>query len=409
MRRLSLLALCVGFLAVDLAGSAGADPLIAGCCDSITSEPSYLDLVWDEYGWPPDADPYVHNLGVDASWSIEGLKRLETYLATKDPDAVILLSGTPDTFFDKPEGGNWGPGEGYIESVTVGHIEHMVDATVLDGGEPIIVAPPPVLDDCTRNVVVTCAEIDARFEGLSVALDNLAYLTFNDEVAFVDLWTFFNEHPDISSLYNPDHVHPNHAVGDPYILDALQPALADIFCGNGSPNPGEECDDGNNLSGDGCSATCVIEECADGLDNDADGLIDHPDDPGCADASDLSERSPLLVCDDGADNDGDELIDFPSDPGCEDPLDGSESSPTPAGDIPMCKSKRGKEMTVLVPPTRVPSLLAKGLAVGECPAAANGVVMCKSKRGKLKSMLVPHSKVQRSLDKGLTLGVCRAL
>ena len=34
--------------------------------------------------------------------------------------------------------------------------------------------------------------------------------------------------------------------------------------------------------------------------------------------------------------------------------------------------------------------------------------MCRSKRGKLKSVLVPDSKVQRSLDKGLTLGVCRA-
>jgi hypothetical protein len=34
--------------------------------------------------------------------------------------------------------------------------------------------------------------------------------------------------------------------------------------------------------------------------------------------------------------------------------------------------------------------------------------MCKSKRGKMTSVIVPHGKVQRSLDKGLTLGVCRA-
>jgi hypothetical protein len=52
--------------------------------------------------------------------------------------------------------------------------------------------------------------------------------------------------------------------------------------------------------------------------------------------------------------------------------------------------------------------LDKGLTMGECPDAMNGVVMCKSKRGKMKSMVVPQSKVQRSLDKGLTLGVCRA-
>jgi hypothetical protein len=57
-------------------------------------------------------------------------------------------------------------------------------------------------------------------------------------------------------------------------------------------------------------------ECEDGIDNDGDGLTDHPDDPGCDEASDMSEKSPLLACDDGADNDGDALVDHPEDPGC---------------------------------------------------------------------------------------------
>jgi cysteine-rich repeat protein len=30
-------------------------------------------------------------------------------------------------------------------------------------------------------------------------------------------------------------------------------------CGNGSYDPSEACDDGNRLSGDGCSATCQLE------------------------------------------------------------------------------------------------------------------------------------------------------
>ncbi|UCE71453.1 MAG: hypothetical protein JSU99_09210, partial [Nitrospiraceae bacterium] len=35
-------------------------------------------------------------------------------------------------------------------------------------------------------------------------------------------------------------------------------------CGNGSLDPGEECDDGNTFDGDGCSANCTLEpECAD--------------------------------------------------------------------------------------------------------------------------------------------------
>jgi cysteine-rich repeat protein len=32
-------------------------------------------------------------------------------------------------------------------------------------------------------------------------------------------------------------------------------------CGNGTLEPGETCDDGNQTNGDGCSSTCAIEPC----------------------------------------------------------------------------------------------------------------------------------------------------
>jgi len=41
------------------------------------------------------------------------------------------------------------------------------------------------------------------------------------------------------------------------------------FCGDGILDPGEECDDGNNVDGDSCSAVCVVEFCGDGTVNDA--------------------------------------------------------------------------------------------------------------------------------------------
>jgi hypothetical protein len=65
--------------------------------------------------------------------------------------------------------------------------------------------------------------------------------------------------------------------------------------------------------------------CDDGIEDDGDGLVDFPNDPGCASAADLDERSPLLVCDDGADNDADGLTDYPADPGCSDPAGSLEN------------------------------------------------------------------------------------
>jgi cysteine-rich repeat protein len=39
------------------------------------------------------------------------------------------------------------------------------------------------------------------------------------------------------------------------------PDPCDLGCGSGVVEPGEECDDGNLVDGDGCSATCTIEPC----------------------------------------------------------------------------------------------------------------------------------------------------
>ncbi|MFO0690076.1 MAG: hypothetical protein U0900_15370 [Myxococcota bacterium] len=70
------------------------------------------------------------------------------------------------------------------------------------------------------------------------------------------------------------------------------------------------------------SAIAAIESdllrplCSDGIDNDKDGTIDAPGDPGCVDGSDMSERGALAQCDNGLDDDGDGTVDFPNDSGC---------------------------------------------------------------------------------------------
>lgn len=62
--------------------------------------------------------------------------------------------------------------------------------------------------------------------------------------------------------------------------------------------------------------------CSDGLDNDSDGLIDYPNDPGCPNATWYSESR---ECSDTFDNDSDTFIDV-NDPQCHGPLDFSEST-----------------------------------------------------------------------------------
>jgi len=80
----------------------------------------------------------------------------------------------------------------------------------------------------------------------------------------------------------------------------------------------------------GCRAASTnIEnpECNDGISNDADGLIDFPNDPGCHSRSDFLEEDTFVIqCDDGIDNDGDGAIDWPNDGGCYNFSDNSEDS-----------------------------------------------------------------------------------
>ena len=85
--------------------------------------------------------------------------------------------------------------------------------------------------------------------------------------------------------------------------------------------------------------------CADGGDNDGDGLADWPADPGCSSAADGDEfNAPPAQCADGRDNDDDGLVDL-TDPGCDGPADGDETNPRrPAAT--KCKVPRLKGKTL---------------------------------------------------------------
>ena len=69
------------------------------------------------------------------------------------------------------------------------------------------------------------------------------------------------------------------------------------------------------------SRTCTAAQCLDGVDNNSNGRIDFPNDPGCTSGDDNAEDSvcpgpSCPQCADGADNDGDGRTDFPNDTAC---------------------------------------------------------------------------------------------
>lgn len=77
----------------------------------------------------------------------------------------------------------------------------------------------------------------------------------------------------------------------------------------------------------------VLPQCSNGLDDDGDGQVDYPADPGCSSPTDTSESpdpAPQFQCSNGLDDDGDGRIDYPADPGCTSPTDDSESPNPPA-------------------------------------------------------------------------------
>jgi uncharacterized protein YkwD len=70
--------------------------------------------------------------------------------------------------------------------------------------------------------------------------------------------------------------------------------------------------------------------CSNGKDDDGDGKVDYPADPGCSSTTDNDEYNappapaPTYACSNGRDDDGDGKVDYPADPGCTSPTDNNE-------------------------------------------------------------------------------------
>lgn len=102
---------------------------------------------------------------------------------------------------------------------------------------------------------------------------------------------------------------------------------------------GNPCDTGDNGGGGGGGNH--PPQCSDERDNDKDGKIDFPNDPGCASPQDDDETDGGTPpqCSDGKDNDGDGRIDYPDDPGCDSRADDDERN----SDKPECSDGRDND------------------------------------------------------------------
>lgn len=133
------------------------------------------------------------------------------------------------------------------------------------------------------------------------------------------------------------------------------PDLGDGLLGPGSVqvHAAEEACRGSNLN-------LPLPPCGDGLENDGDGAVDFPGDPGCDSPLDPSE---LPECSDGLDNDQDGPADHPHDPGCDGPDDPSE---TPCGpDHPLQCGGAGAGASAPCVGSPLPPHLAEARWVGE--------------------------------------------
>jgi hypothetical protein len=101
--------------------------------------------------------------------------------------------------------------------------------------------------------------------------------------------------------------------------------------------------------------------CDNGVDDDGDGLLDHPVDPGCSSPFDESELS-VVQCDDGRDDDGDGAIDWrgddTGDPDCRGIGDRSELPSLPPG------CGLGPELALLLPALVAAAAVAPQLRLG---------------------------------------------
>ena len=158
-----------------------------------------------------------------------------------------------------------------------------------------------------RRADVYCMRLDSPFQGVVLGKITASNNPF-DVGGTQILWIL-----DLSQFWQPDALDSGLAQGTQLTCDEVRPA-------NASPI----------RSGDVTIVRAPEKQCSNGSDDDGDGQVDYPNDPGCSSPDDDSEAPDPTQCSNGSDDDGDGKVDYPNDPGCSSPDDDSEApDPTP--------------------------------------------------------------------------------
>ena len=88
-------------------------------------------------------------------------------------------------------------------------------------------------------------------------------------------------------------------------------ACIDDACGNGVVDPGEVCDDGNNVSGDGCRSDCLSDETCGNSRLDRDTAVPEECDDGPNGSLSCTRNCRVVRCGDGEINGTEECDDGP--------------------------------------------------------------------------------------------------
>lgn len=356
----------------------------AGLLGALVSFPAPVSaaLVYSEHGWvyAPTVTPIfpgdqawacqgctVWELDGNAISSYNGLAfTLTTIYILADFDVFFYASaGNRLAAFDNPgnEAGSipLGAASGYVILFAYGYGEF--DFKVYDGAP----SPPPPPELHREHGVIAAATVTPIFPGdqawlcqgcTAWELDAAAIANNNGQqfklyatdvlLLFADFDVFFYSPSGsrVGAAANPGDeqgtVPPGAASGYVILFGASYGEFDFVIFGQAPPPPPQACADGLDNDGDGlvdypadpgCTSADDNDEsnppppkqCNDGLDNDGDGKVDYPQDPGCSDLDDNDETdTPPVECNDGLDNDDDTKVDYPADRGCTSATDTSE-------------------------------------------------------------------------------------